>query len=210
MPKATRGLLLVCAILSSLAISCNQNPAEVKSEDQIPNVADLPTPTSRPDAVTSHDSTETGPGGELLLCHETTYDIARAFNDYPQFDPNAEVIWPGNVLQGGSLASATPEPIPTVLERGPGNIVINNVTGAEISSCAVDPTTYAAVQTCANRIIRSQPESFPARGSINVSRAKVRRELAVDINASAGFLETCSKPVVASRSTSATTFRGSS
>ena len=43
--------------------------------------------------VVSTSTTEENLNGEVYYCTRTTYDITRGFETFPQFDPNAEVVF---------------------------------------------------------------------------------------------------------------------
>ena len=49
--------------------------------------------------------------GEAWKCTTKTYSIVDGNDDFPLFNPNASVIYPGSLLQGNSLDQATPNVI---------------------------------------------------------------------------------------------------
>ena len=73
-------------------------------------------------------------------CRTERRSVIDAADDYATFNPNAEVIFPGSLIQGNSISGATPEPI--VVERAPGTISINIINGSQ-GVTAHDPASGA-------------------------------------------------------------------
>ena len=48
-------------------------------------------------------------GGTFWVCSEKTYDFVSAPSEYAGFNPNHNIVYPGNLLQGATLQSDTPE-----------------------------------------------------------------------------------------------------
>src|SRR5882672_12863228 len=109
--RALRFLALVvtpAAVL--LASSCGHKHVTQPATD-IPTLIDRAGEVPDPDvyhddsSTAEHDSTI---NGEHWVCTVKTHHIAEAPLEFPKFDPNAEVIWPGAALQGGTISSPTP------------------------------------------------------------------------------------------------------
>ena len=49
---------------------------------------------------------EENSGNDLYFCTRKTVSLTQGYSDYPQFDPNTQVIFPGNLLQGNTLNNA--------------------------------------------------------------------------------------------------------
>ena len=60
-------------------------------------------------------------------CVTKRYSASQNPDDFVMFNPLASVLWPGNLVQGASLASGIPTSIP-VTKRQPGNIWLAIVT----------------------------------------------------------------------------------
>jgi len=185
--------LTVIALLLVLCIpACGKKngvrPSISSSSDLerlISDVGEVQESPTHPDMVDSVHVTENR-SGETWHCRQYSYDIARATEDYPAFNPNAELIWPGSLLQGASISSPTPDRI--VVPRGRGVIVIDNLTGSSLPACEVDEATYSNVAVCANNIIAAQPPgTFPARFVINHGLVRHTSELALNMKANASF-----------------------
>ena len=66
--------------------------------------------------VEEEGNTET----QRWICTTKTLSVLDGNGQYPLFNTNADVMYPGNLLQGKSLSDATPSPI--VVERAGGTI----------------------------------------------------------------------------------------
>jgi len=153
-------------------------------EELILQAGELPDPETHPLNETRTEYEEQRNDG-LWVCTKTIIDAAEASEKFPFFDPVAEIIWPGAALQGKTIVSPTPERI--IARRGPGTIVINNITGATVSSVRIDEVTLSNVLDAANEIIRSQPQSFPANLYISIDSVRSNEELALKLKANANF-----------------------
>ncbi|UCF19055.1 MAG: thiol-activated cytolysin family protein [Gemmatimonadota bacterium] len=123
---------------------------------------------------------------ENWLCTTRTVDLTRAPEEYPLFDPNSEIIFPGNLIQGKSLQQATPDPIP--VRRGPGTIVLTLMIGMPQGvSRTVPEVTLGSVYDAANDILLQSVNDtlIPARFSFTMDRVHSEEQLAVAANAHA-------------------------
>jgi hypothetical protein len=122
-------------------------------------------------------------GNEAFFCTTTRYNIMEAPEAFPQFDPNAEVVYPGNLLQGASLGQATPNPIP--VGRGPGRVVMTILNGSSAVARDVPVVSLGSMLQAQNDIIASASNTVPARFSFSKETVRSREEfaLALDINA---------------------------
>ena len=127
-------------------------------------------------------------GNELYFCTRKTVSLTRGYSDYPQFDPNTQVIFPGNLLQGNTLSNATPSSIP--VERGPGKIVITLVNGASSASRQLDVVGLGSVYDAMNEIIANNPGDLPARTTYSMERISSREQLGVALRAEYSNLTT--------------------
>ena len=53
------------------------------------------------DTVAVDSSVSVDPGSEGFFCTTRTVDATEAPDEFPLFDVNADIIYPGNLLQGG-------------------------------------------------------------------------------------------------------------
>ncbi|HSB53799.1 MAG TPA: thiol-activated cytolysin family protein, partial [Gemmatimonadales bacterium] len=188
-PGTHRGRWLVAAllagcVLTGIACGDDNGTAPVRStfEDVIASGGDLPEVTEHNVVTDSVSSTELR-GNENWSCVSRTYDVTKAPEDFPLFDPNSEVIFPGNLLQGKSLVHATPEPIP--VRRGGGTIVVTLNNGATTGvSRTVPVVSLGSIYEAANEIIGTNPGNLPARFNFATERVASERQLSVATNAS--------------------------
>jgi hypothetical protein len=184
---ARPALLLSLCLFAGLACSGDDDdpaPAPDASFQALFDAAgDFADPEERADVVATEGSTVLV-GNENWTCTTRTYDVVRAPDEFPLFDPNSEVIWPGNLLQGASLGQATPAPIPA--RRGPGTVVLTLVNGAsEGVSRAVPELSMYAVYDALNDIVARAPETIPARFTFTMERVDSEEQLALAAHASA-------------------------
>lgn len=120
-------------------------------------------------------------GNDQYYCTRKTVSLTEGYSDFPQFDPNARIIFPGNLLQGNTLDNATPSEIP--VDRGPGTFVITLLNGTTTSSVDVDEVSLSSAVGAMNEIIANTPDDLPARTTYQMQRITSREQLAVAMNA---------------------------
>jgi hypothetical protein len=125
-------------------------------------------------------------GNESFFCTTTHYDIVEAPDDFALFNPNAEIIWPGNLLQGSSLGQATPNPIPVM--RGPGTIVMTILNGSPNVSRELPEVSLASVQNAMNQIISTASDTIPARFQFSYEEVHSWDHLALSLDVSVSYL----------------------
>jgi len=153
--------------------------------DLILKAGELPDPETHPIIQDTVGVIEKLIGNEMWSCSDIEINAAEAPERFPSFDPGAEVIWPGAALQGRSIQSPVPDRI--VAKRSSGTVIINNITGAEVSSIHVGEVTHSNIINAANEIIRNQPQSFPANLQIGIEHVRSSEELALKLRANASF-----------------------
>ena len=88
--------------------------------------------------------------------------------DFAMINPLADVLWPGNLVQGKSLESGVPTNIPvSVSKRQPGNISLAIVSSAGTIGAPmyrmVDKMQFSSVNQAMNDILRGYDGTGPAR-----------------------------------------------
>lgn len=119
------------------------------------------------------------PTTERFICTKRTVSIEDGSDDFFLFDPNASVIYPGNLIQGKTIDDATPESIP--LLRGSGVISYNIIDGNLNASEPVETISLSAVRDAQNRIIAGATGAVPASFNLSVESVQSRRELALKL-----------------------------
>jgi len=98
---------------------------------------------------------------------------------FPLFSPNANVIYPGNMLQGNSLNDATPRII--AVGRAGGSFSTDVIDGNLQSSFTVDAVNKDQVTNAINNIVAGSSGVVPANFSINVSNVQSREQFALEV-----------------------------
>ncbi len=134
--------------------------------------------------VTPSDETETldpesymDPDGTVWECDVVHHSIVDAPDDYHTFNPNADVIYAGALLQGATIHQANPTPI--AVPRGPGTVVINSTNGDEITDVDVDEVSLSDITTAVNTLIAQHSGSLPTRLSLDIEHVCSFEELAL-------------------------------
>jgi Thiol-activated cytolysin/Laminin B (Domain IV) len=122
---------------------------------------------------------ETGDDGTVMSCTTKHVSIVDAPSDYATFDPNADVIYPGSMLQGASLGGASPDPI--VVERAPGTISINLLNGSQATFVDIPEVKYSKVIQAMNDILAENSGVVPAAFSYNFSEVQSERQMALNM-----------------------------
>jgi hypothetical protein len=109
-------------------------------------------------------------------------------DDYATFNPNAEVIYPGAMLQGATLVDATPEPV--VVARAGGTVVINLVNGSSGVYEHVDEVKQSTVVQAINDILAANTGIGAARFTFTSSEVQSREQLALTLGVNVSTLST--------------------
>ncbi len=115
------------------------------------------------------------------ICTEKEVDITGGSHTFPLYNPNASVIWPGNLLQGKTLGDATPRDI--VVKRAAGTITYDLVNGNQTATRSVDVIDQGSVQQAMNDIIAGSGDA-PARFALDVVAINSKEQLAVEMGLS--------------------------
>ena len=123
--------------------------------------------------------------GTVWQCETKTISLVSAPNDFPNFNPNASVVFPGNLLQGKSLDLATPEPIST--NRAPGTIVLTTINADSNFSGSysetVDEISLSQVIDAQNRILSNNQGPLAANFSFTMEEVSSEQQLSVALKA---------------------------
>ena len=120
---------------------------------------------------------------ERFVCTKRRVSITDGNNEFPLFNPNSAIIFPGNLLQGKTLDDATPEAIP--LKRGKGTISYNIIDGNLQSSFDVDEVKLSSIRDAQNNIIFGSladgDYKVPANFNLSVEEVQSKEELALKL-----------------------------
>ena len=112
-------------------------------------------------------------------CTTERRNVVDAADDYATFNPNAEVIFPGSLVQGNSLAAATPEPI--VVERAGGTISINIINGSQGVTARVDQVKRSTIAQATNDIIEANSGVVPAAFVFKSTEVQSSQQMALSM-----------------------------
>ncbi len=138
-----------------------------------------PVQTSAP--VTSSAKSDTG---TQLTCTTTGYSLTKVPSEFVLLAPNADVLWPGSLVQGKSMANGVLDPIP--VKRAPGIITLSLASSSAGSfSKKMDVASLSSAVQAQNDILAGFKGATPAMFSIEIDSVYSNEQLAVAIDAKA-------------------------
>jgi thiol-activated cytolysin len=117
-------------------------------------------------------------------CTNSTWNIVQGNQDFPLYDPNVSVVYPGSLLQGASLNNATPDVV--AVKRGPGTVSIDIVNGSGAVFVNLPEVKKSRITQALNDIIYNNNKVMPARFTFQNEIVKTQDEvsLALGLNVS--------------------------
>ncbi len=116
---------------------------------------------------------------ERFVCTKKTVKLSDGAGQFQLFDTNADVIYPGSLLQGKTLKDATPAPI--VVKRAGGTISYDLNNGNLQSTFTVDEVSKSSIQDAMNNIIATSGEVVPANFELDIIQVASEEQLAVEL-----------------------------
>ncbi len=113
------------------------------------------------------------------ICSTKTLSVLDGNGQYPLFNTNADVVYPGNLLQGKTLSNATPSPI--VVERAGGTISYDLNNGNLSSTFTVDRVSKSSIQDAMNNIIANAGDVVPANFQLDIEEVQSEQQLALEM-----------------------------
>ena len=167
--------LLCAAVVFSFLSSCNKKNDNLSFQNVFENGGIFEDPMN---STTKSITVDTVVDGDSLwACSTETYSIIQGLQEFPLFNPNSSVIYPGNLLQGGSLKNASPDVI--VVDRAAGTFSIDIVSGAWSNSAYVDEVVKSKVVQAMNDIIYGSSSSIPANISFSMQEVHSEQQMAL-------------------------------
>lgn len=168
------------------------NPMGLTFEEVISAGGTIAPPTVSEVIDTTNIETNVNIGNATYNCTTVTYDVNAASGGtggFPLFNPTADVIYPGSMLQGNSLNQATPNPI--VVDRAGGSLSIDILDGNLVSSFEVDKVKKSTITDGINNIIANATGTLPANFNLKVESIQSREEfaLALGVDVDGAFLD---------------------
>lgn len=133
--------------------------------------------------VTDSTSSEHTENGQRWRCTRKTVSITKGIGKggFPMFNPNANVIYPGSLLQGKSLRNATPDVI--AVDRAGGTISYDIIDGNDNSYFTVNEVKKSTVTDAMNQIIKGSSGVIPANFSFSYTNIQSRKQFALEVDA---------------------------
>lgn len=177
---------LLFATLLALFLACNSEDEEPNPEfdnasfSAVIDEGGVPEEVQKEEAVLDSSVTEqTMPDGSTWLCTSKKYSVVDGNSDFPLFNPNASVIYPGSLLQGKSLVNATPSVIP--VKRAGGTVSIDVIDGNLQPSFTVDEVTKSKIAEASNNIISGAVGVVPANFNFTAEQVQSSEQLAISL-----------------------------
>lgn len=123
---------------------------------------------------------------ERSVCVSRRVSVLDGNGEFPLFSPNADVIYPGALLQGKTLSDATPSPI--VVKRAGGTISYNINDGGY--SFSVDEVKKSSVQDAMGDVIKSGSGIVPADFQIDIIQIESESQMALEMGLNVESLTT--------------------
>ena len=149
----------------------------IKKGDPIPDYGDIKIDTLVPDIITLENEDREN---MRWVCKPFRVSLTGGGNSFQLFNTNAEVIYPGNLLQWKSLSEGTPAPI--VVKRAGGTISYNLNEG--IGSFTVEEVKKSTIQSAMNSIIANSSGVVPANFKLEIEEVQSQEELAASLGIS--------------------------
>ncbi len=122
--------------------------------------------------------------GQRWRCTTVTHDVQDGIggeDGFALFNPTAEVIYPGNLLQGTSLRQATPDVI--AVKRAGGTISYDIIDGNLKSSFTVDEVKKSSVTDAMNNIIANATGTYGSDFNFSYVNIQSREQFAMEVKA---------------------------
>ncbi len=109
-----------------------------------------------------------------------TYSAAENPEEFVMYNPMASVLWPGNLVQGDSLAGGVPNSIP-VYKRLPATITLDIISGQTNLSRTVDQPSMSTVYQAMNDILAGYQGTTPANISYILADSYSAKQMEFDL-----------------------------
>lgn len=120
-------------------------------------------------------------------CTNITWNILQGDMDFPLYDPNVSVVYPGSLLQGKSLTNATPDVV--AVKRGGGTVSIDIINGSGAVSFYVNEVKKSNITKALNTIVKGNNQVMPARFTFQHESIKTKEELSLALGLNADILD---------------------
>jgi len=191
--KVFPSLILVFSLILFFTTGCEDNATQPQSStpETIEEVVDLGNDFEEvveSEVVLDSSVSTFEEDGTVWRCKSKTISVTTAPEEYSNFNPNAEIMFPGNLLQGKTLDSATPEPIS--IARAGGTIVMNILNGGGRYSETVPTVNLDNINGAQNSILAGFNGPKPANFSFTMEEVDSEQQLALALKVNVKSLAT--------------------
>lgn len=157
----------------------------------VPEYQAAPTWSTRVDSTSTDttatvDTSGTQVDSTTWLVKNVSYSASADPSSYMMFNPQASVLWPGNLVQGNSIASGVPNSIP-ISNRAPGNISLAILSGDSTGTAnkfyrTIDSFQFSTVNQAMNSILAGYSGGTPAKYSYSMEQVYSASQLNFDLS----------------------------
>ncbi len=115
-------------------------------------------------------------------CTTTDYSLTKVPEKFVALNPNADVLWPGSIVQGKSMAGGILDPVP--VKRAPGTITMTIASGGTgMFHQTMERPSLSAAMEAQNAILATYDGATPAKFSYSFQSIYSSEQLAVAVDA---------------------------
>lgn len=123
-----------------------------------------------------------GANNTTFACTQTEYSLTKVPEKFVALNPNADVLWPGSLVQGKSMAGGILDPIP--VKRAPGTITLTLASGGGGPFYkTMDAPSLSSATQAQNEILASYTGATPAKFSYSYTSIYSAEQLRVAVDA---------------------------
>ncbi len=185
------------ALAAACIVACGATPADGAPsldvrDDRIRSIPPPAAPEEVPITETASRTADVRVEQAVVSCTYRRMQGVQVYQDLVTFDPNADTLWPGALVQTRALSRGILEPIG--VRRAPGAVTITNVVitagggSAPVYSRTVDVPSNASTQEAIGEILRGGDVSSAARVSYRAARVHSLEEAALKVGVDIGWL----------------------
>ena len=180
--KKTKFILILLTVLSAIfMVSCKKDtpPSEQVSFEEVLKSGGEFTTYSNYKILTNITTSSVPVDSGNWNCTNSTWNVLQGNQEFPLYDPNVSVVYPGSLLQGASLNNATPDVI--AVKRGGGTVSIDIINGSGSVYVNLNEVKKSKITQALNDIIGNNNEVMPARFTFQHEQVKTKEELALSL-----------------------------
>lgn len=202
--KRTFFIQVMVFAMAAILSSCSKNPVAPNNSTNtldasnvdtlvasVPEFQQAPTWSTRVDSTSTDTTSTVDTSGTQVdsttwLVKNVSYSASSDPSTYMMFNPQASVLWPGNLVQGNSIASGVPNSIP-IANRAPGNISLAILSGDSAGTAnkfyrTINQFQFSTVNQAMNSILAGYSGGTPAKYSYSMEQVYSASQLNFDLS----------------------------